>query len=138
MSTLLSRSILNSLSLSRLHPVLASTVVRLPTSHGRHSRDVYRLDWRYSWGTYSFVKSLHTSTFYHVQAQGNQTEKAKIEEQVQSQAPDQSISSSSVPPKLSLFQRFKQMYKEYWYVLIPVHCFTSVFWAGGFYFAVKR
>lgn len=27
------------------------------------------------------------------------------------------------------------MYKEYWYVLVPVHCVTSVFWFGGFYYA---
>ncbi|GAB6025807.1 hypothetical protein CHUAL_011784 [Chamberlinius hualienensis] len=37
-------------------------------------------------------------------------------------------------PKLSLFQKFKKMYKEYWYVLIPVHCVTSAFWFGSFYY----
>lgn len=37
--------------------------------------------------------------------------------------------------KLGLFARFKKMYKEYWYVLVPVHCVTSVFWLGGFYYA---
>lgn len=54
--------------------------------------------------------------------------------------PPELPTSNSVapPPKLSLIQKFKQMYKQYWYVLIPVHCFTSVFWAGGFYFAVKK
>lgn len=39
------------------------------------------------------------------------------------------------PAKLGLFARFRKMYKEYWYVLVPVHCFTSVFWFGGFYYA---
>lgn len=39
------------------------------------------------------------------------------------------------PTKLGLFARFKKMYKEYWYVLVPVHCVTSVFWFGGFYYA---
>lgn len=39
--------------------------------------------------------------------------------------------------KLGLFARFKKMYKEYWYVLVPVHCVTSVFWFGGFYYASK-
>lgn len=39
------------------------------------------------------------------------------------------------PIKLGLFARFKKMYKEYWYVLVPVHCVTSVFWFGGFYYA---
>jgi hypothetical protein len=33
--------------------------------------------------------------------------------------------------------KFKQMAKDYWYILIPVHCFTSVFWAGGFYMMCK-
>jgi Protein of unknown function (DUF1279) len=37
--------------------------------------------------------------------------------------------------KLGLVARFKKMAKEYWYVLIPVHCFTSCFWFGGFYYA---
>uniref|UniRef100_A0A2M3ZBT0 DUF1279 domain-containing protein n=1 Tax=Anopheles braziliensis TaxID=58242 RepID=A0A2M3ZBT0_9DIPT len=27
------------------------------------------------------------------------------------------------------------MYKEYWYVLVPVHCITSVVWFGSFYYA---
>lgn len=39
--------------------------------------------------------------------------------------------------KLGLVARFKKMAKEYWYVLIPVHCFTSCFWFGGFYYASK-
>ncbi|XP_058172837.1 uncharacterized protein C18orf19 homolog A [Anopheles ziemanni] len=47
-----------------------------------------------------------------------------------------SPSSAPVPPeKLGLFARFKKMYKEYWYVLVPVHCLTSVMWFGGFYYA---
>lgn len=37
--------------------------------------------------------------------------------------------------KLGLIARFKKMTKEYWYVLIPVHVFTSCFWFGGFYYA---
>lgn len=40
--------------------------------------------------------------------------------------------------KLSLFQKFKQMYKEYWYVLVPVHLVTSAAWFGGFYYLAKR
>ncbi|ENN77366.1 hypothetical protein HUJ04_002654 [Dendroctonus ponderosae] len=36
--------------------------------------------------------------------------------------------------KLSLFQRFKQMYRDYWYVLLPVHVVTSTAWFGGFYY----
>jgi len=29
------------------------------------------------------------------------------------------------------------MYRDYWYVLIPVHLVTSACWLGGFYLAVK-
>lgn len=36
--------------------------------------------------------------------------------------------------KLTLYQRLKKMYKEYWYVLIPVHLATSSVWFGGFYY----
>jgi len=33
--------------------------------------------------------------------------------------------------------RYKQMMKDYWYVLIPVHVATSVVWFGGFYVMLK-
>lgn len=49
--------------------------------------------------------------------------------------------SNKQPPeekKLSLFKRFKQMARDYWYVLIPVHCATSVVWFGGFYYSLRR
>lgn len=39
--------------------------------------------------------------------------------------------------KKTLFQNFKQMYRDYWYVLVPVHVVTSVAWFGGFYYLVK-
>ena len=42
------------------------------------------------------------------------------------------------PERLSVFQRFKQMYKDYWYVLVPVHLATSAVWFGSFYYASKR
>lgn len=40
--------------------------------------------------------------------------------------------------KLTLFQKFKQMYRDYWYVLVPVHLVTSAAWFGGFYYMAKR
>lgn len=40
--------------------------------------------------------------------------------------------------KPGLIQRFKQMYRDYWYVLVPVHLTTSAAWLGGFYYAVRR
>ncbi|XP_034650030.1 protein FAM210A-like, partial [Drosophila subobscura] len=38
---------------------------------------------------------------------------------------------------MGLFVRFRHMYKQYWYVLIPVHCVTSMCWFGGFYYLSK-
>lgn len=40
--------------------------------------------------------------------------------------------------KLSLFQKFKVLWKNYWYVMLPVHVVTSAFWFGGFYYLVSR
>lgn len=40
--------------------------------------------------------------------------------------------------KLSMFQKIKKMWKEYWYVVFPVHLVTSAVWAGGFYYLVQR
>lgn len=40
--------------------------------------------------------------------------------------------------KLGLFQRFKKMAKDYWYVLIPVHVATSACWFGAFYYTSTR
>jgi len=47
------------------------------------------------------------------------------------------LSSDKKEEKVSIVKKFKQMFKDYWYVLVPVHCFTSVFWFGGFYFMCK-
>ncbi|XP_069156180.1 uncharacterized protein C18orf19 homolog A isoform X2 [Procambarus clarkii] len=38
---------------------------------------------------------------------------------------------------MSLVQKFKLMYQQYWYVLIPVHLVTSVVWYGSFFIAAK-
>jgi len=35
--------------------------------------------------------------------------------------------------KLTLAQRFKKMFKQYWYVVLPVHGITSCAWFGLFY-----
>jgi Protein of unknown function (DUF1279) len=42
------------------------------------------------------------------------------------------------PEKMGLVARFKHMYKQYWYVLLPVHFVTSAAWLGGFYYVSKR
>uniref|UniRef100_A0A915IQ81 DUF1279 domain-containing protein n=1 Tax=Romanomermis culicivorax TaxID=13658 RepID=A0A915IQ81_ROMCU len=36
--------------------------------------------------------------------------------------------------KLSIFKRFKILWKKYWYILIPVHLITSTVWLGCFYY----
>uniref|UniRef100_A0A146LGA8 Protein FAM210A n=1 Tax=Lygus hesperus TaxID=30085 RepID=A0A146LGA8_LYGHE len=41
------------------------------------------------------------------------------------------------PAKPSLYQRFKAMYKDYWYVLIPVHVVTSCMWFGAFFYTAQ-
>lgn len=44
-----------------------------------------------------------------------------------------------LPPKnLGIIARFKAMYKQYWYVLVPVHVVTSTGWLLGFYYLSKR
>lgn len=59
--------------------------------------------------------------------------------------------SSHVPPEdnqvkltfdeelaqLSFFQRYKKLLKEYWYVLIPTHFFTSAVWFSSLYLLAK-
>ena len=39
--------------------------------------------------------------------------------------------------KTNIFQKFKKMSKDYWYVLVPVHLATSIVWFGGFYAMCK-
>lgn len=34
----------------------------------------------------------------------------------------------------NIFQRFKNMAKKYWYIVLPVHLVTSIVWFGSFYF----
>lgn len=36
------------------------------------------------------------------------------------------------------FQKMKQMAKDYWYILIPVHVATSIIWFSVFYIAAKN
>lgn len=79
--------------------------------------------------SYQTVSWLRMCLFSrHVATNGNkQTEESKIEEPNTTQL-----------EKLSLLQRFKQMYRDYWYVLVPVHLITSLGWFAGFYYLAKR
>lgn len=40
--------------------------------------------------------------------------------------------------KLSVFAKMKQMTKDYWHVLIPVHVITSIGWIAIFYITIKK
>lgn len=48
------------------------------------------------------------------------------------------LETEGVEEKLSMTAKFKKMYKEYWYVLLPVHIATSSIWLGGFYYLSTR
>jgi len=45
---------------------------------------------------------------------------------------------SQTEQKLTVFQKMKQMTKDYWHVLIPVHVITSIGWVAIFYTAVRK
>lgn len=40
--------------------------------------------------------------------------------------------------KVSVFAKMKQMTKDYWHVLIPVHVITSIGWVAIFYATIKK
>lgn len=40
--------------------------------------------------------------------------------------------------KLGLVARFKKLWKQYWYIVLPVHLVTSLGWFGGFYMLSAR
>lgn len=81
-----------------------------------------------SYRGYQSVSLLRTCLFTrHIATNGNKhTEESKIEEP-----------NTTKVQKLSLLQRFKQMYRDYWYVLVPVHLITSLGWFAGFYYLAK-
>lgn len=77
-----------------------------------------------------------------------QSKKANDEKQLQQEDHNQNLQQQEQEKlpndilfnneKLGLFAKFKLMYKQYWYVLIPVHVITSIGWFGGFYYLSKR
>lgn len=40
--------------------------------------------------------------------------------------------------KLSVFAKMKQMTKDYWHILVPVHLVTSIGWILIFYVTIKK
>uniref|UniRef100_A0A182IQM9 Uncharacterized protein n=1 Tax=Anopheles atroparvus TaxID=41427 RepID=A0A182IQM9_ANOAO len=112
------------------------------SSFTRHATRTLQTPWHYSSDRYSnkFDLSPTSIPFQHALVRTLSIGKAQhVQKRDPSNEPE-TIASSSPPPtipqeKLGLFARFKKMYKEYWYVLVPVHCLTSVMWFGGFYYA---
>ncbi|XP_011872129.1 PREDICTED: uncharacterized protein C18orf19 homolog A isoform X2 [Vollenhovia emeryi] len=54
------------------------------------------------------------------------------------QSPGDDCQKPQTGQKLSVFQKMKQMTKDYWHVLIPVHVITSIGWVAIFYTAVRN
>lgn len=54
------------------------------------------------------------------------------------QCSSQAHNEQEPPKKKGLVQQLKEMYKNYWYVVLPVHMVTSAFWFGGAYYLVRR
>ncbi|XP_043682084.1 protein FAM210A isoform X2 [Vespula pensylvanica] len=55
--------------------------------------------------------------------------------------PQKQCNEDNIPlpdKKLSIFKRMKQLTKDYWYILVPVHIATSMVWVTIFYVAVKN
>ena len=141
MFNLVSRSLFNVNHLLRLQPTrsLINSAARF-TSHQPY-RDNYRPD---NITTKVLLSQINLNPLYNAvavrtlrysaarPAVGNQTDDGKPKDEPAAAATKES------PVKVSLFQRFKQMYKDYWYVLIPVHVVTSIGWTGIFYYSVKK
>lgn len=51
---------------------------------------------------------------------------------------DEPAQKPQAEQKVSVFQKMKQMTKDYWHVLIPVHVVTSLGWVAIFYTAVRK
>lgn len=91
---------------------------------------------------YDSRRSFHNTqaTFAEPKAspQPSESKDDKVSDQGSTVAePVLGLGSEPGEPKETLFQRFKRMAKQYWYVLIPVHIVTTVFWVGGFYLLAK-
>ncbi|XP_045139211.1 protein FAM210A-like isoform X2 [Portunus trituberculatus] len=67
----------------------------------------------------------------------NETISSKGGKETPKQSKGEALESSKAEEKLSIVQKFKLMYKQYWYVLIPVHIATSIVWYGSFFIAAK-
>ncbi|XP_043284203.1 protein FAM210A isoform X2 [Venturia canescens] len=55
-----------------------------------------------------------------------------------SEKPNDACYEPPLEKKPSVFQKMKQMTKDYWHILIPVHVVTSIGWISIFYMAAKN
>lgn len=63
---------------------------------------------------------------------------SKSDSSAKSTLPNKDCYQQPLEKKSSIFQRMKQMTKDYWHILIPVHIVTSLGWASVFYIAAKK
>ncbi|KYN06359.1 Angiotensin-converting enzyme [Cyphomyrmex costatus] len=54
------------------------------------------------------------------------------------QSSDDNCQKPQTEQKLTVFKKMKQMTKDYWHVLLPVHVITSIGWLTLFYTAVRN
>lgn len=62
---------------------------------------------------------------------------------VEDKKKDEQVDTSNESPleklkKLNVFQKMKQLFKDYWYIMAPVHIATSAVWVVIFYAAAKK
>ena len=96
--------------------------------------------WISSVGQYKTFTNLFTSYSQSPDENQNETKisSSKEEKETPKLRKGEVLEDSKAEEKLSIVQKFKLMYKQYWYVLIPVHIATSVVWYGSFFIAAKR
>lgn len=83
------------------------------------------------------IRDLHNNTNNENQTK-SQEPPLKIEKQEQENQDEKTSLKTQPEEKLSLTAKFKKMWKDYWYVLLPVHLVTSSIWLGGFYYLSTR
>lgn len=75
-----------------------------------------------------------------IQRYGSQKAKddqTSAKEEPSKQQPVEDVDDLEKFNNLSTYQKIKAMYRDYWYVLVPVHLVSSAFFFGGFYYAAS-
>ena len=78
---------------------------------------------------------------YENKQNSEQSEKERLEKEAQDNAEDVEEVAKSFDQELAelnLYQRYKKLFKEYWYVLVPVHGVLSIVWFGSLILLSKR